>query len=263
MRRLAAGLVFTVLASPTVRADDPPPLEPPLVLPPLTEAPGELPPKLEARPLPGTDHRPMLVIPGVNTPRANSRLRSTPTAPVPPPPGELPPLVGPSESGPANAPAAGRTAPRWAELRDDTRAAPIQLEPASPDGPSARPSTGAKLRDRPPVTAVPPPRRPSGFFGRFLPQPGPGTRGASARENPVKVEPRTNPAADAVLKRRVEKQIREELGPRLRTYEVRVVGSEVVIRAQSVRFWQRNSVRTALKALPALNGYKSTVLVDE
>ena len=77
----------------------------------------------------------------------------------------------------------------------------------------------------------------------------------------MKVEPRTDPAADAALKRRVEKQIGESLGGRLKSFEVRVVGREVSVIARASRFWQKRSVRNALEALPALTGTKSKVEV--
>ncbi|MFO0907568.1 MAG: hypothetical protein U0794_04270 [Isosphaeraceae bacterium] len=77
------------------------------------------------------------------------------------------------------------------------------------------------------------------------------------------VEPRTDPATDAALKRRLERQIRESLGNRVQSYEVRVVGREVIIRARTARFWQRRSVRNTLESLPGLNGYRTTVVVDD
>jgi hypothetical protein len=79
----------------------------------------------------------------------------------------------------------------------------------------------------------------------------------------ITVEPRTDPAADAALKRRLERQIQESLGDRVRSVEVRVVGREVTILAKTTRFWQRRTVRRALETLPGLNGYHATVQVDE
>jgi hypothetical protein len=75
----------------------------------------------------------------------------------------------------------------------------------------------------------------------------------------VTVEPRTDAAADAALKRRVEKQIRESLGTRLRSSEVLVVGRDVTIRARAARFWQKRAVRRALESLPALHGYDARI----
>ena len=78
----------------------------------------------------------------------------------------------------------------------------------------------------------------------------------------MRVEARSDPAADAALKRRIERQIAQTLGNRVRSYEVRVVGRNVTIRAVPVRFWQRRAVRTTLESLPTLSGYKATVLID-
>jgi hypothetical protein len=79
----------------------------------------------------------------------------------------------------------------------------------------------------------------------------------------VTVEPRSDPAADAALKRRIEHQVRDSVGTRLRFYEVRVVDREVTIRAKPARFWQRRAVRHALESLPVLSGYRSRVeMVD-
>jgi hypothetical protein len=79
----------------------------------------------------------------------------------------------------------------------------------------------------------------------------------------VAVEPRTDPAADAALKRRIEKQAREAVGGKVGSIDVRVVGREVTILAHGARFWQKRAVRSTLEALPGLSGYKAVVeLVD-
>jgi hypothetical protein len=75
----------------------------------------------------------------------------------------------------------------------------------------------------------------------------------------VTVEPRSDPAADAALQRRIERQIRLSLGDRVRAYEVRVVDRNIVIRARATRFWQKRSVRHALETLPGLDGYHARV----
>jgi hypothetical protein len=90
-----------------------------------------------------------------------------------------------------------------------------------------------------------------------------GRFGADRRDG-ISVEPRSgDPTADAALKRRVERQIREAVGDRVRSYDVRVDGRDVTIWARTNRFWQRRGVRHALETLPALNGLKATVRVDE
>jgi hypothetical protein len=86
---------------------------------------------------------------------------------------------------------------------------------------------------------------------------------ASEPRNSVTVEPRSDPAADAALKRRIERQIRDSVGGRIRSYEVRVINRDVLIRAKAARFWQRRGVRHSLESLPALSGFHSRVeMVD-
>jgi hypothetical protein len=84
-----------------------------------------------------------------------------------------------------------------------------------------------------------------------------------AEHSGITVEPSTDPAAEAALKRRLERQIREALGDRVHEVEVRVVGRDVSIRARATRFWQRRTVRRALESLPGLAGYRSSVEILE
>ena len=80
----------------------------------------------------------------------------------------------------------------------------------------------------------PSPSRPSTtVFGRFL---GPKGLGADAADpgSSISVEPRSDPAAEAAVKRRIEKQVEQTLGDRVRSVEVRVSGRTVVFRAQAV-----------------------------
>ena len=117
---------------------------------------------------------------------------------------------------------------------------------ASTRGPSARPARASLLR------AIRPP------FGvhrsRF---------DDDARRGPGEPKPKSDPAADAELKRRIERQVREALGDRVRSVEVRVVGRNVAIRAEASRFWQRRSVRRTLESLPGLAGYRTTIDVGD
>src|SRR5262245_7088878 len=111
MRRMAAGLVFLGLGAGLWEAratEDPPPLAPPVVTPPLREAPSDLPPVIEARP--SQDRGAVLVVPGITTPRPGATNRR-PVAPgrANTPAGVssdgLPPIVGPAEMlGPTQAP---------------------------------------------------------------------------------------------------------------------------------------------------------------
>jgi hypothetical protein len=92
------------------------------------------------------------------------------------------------------------------------------------------------------------------MFGRWL---GPRER----QRGSVIVEPRSDPASDAALKRRLERQIQETLGNRIRNAEVRVMGREVFIRAQTSRFWYHRNVKKSLESLPNLSGYHVQVEV--
>jgi hypothetical protein len=105
-------------------------------------------------------------------------------------------------------------------------------------------------------------RRPPSILGRFLPAPFAGGRDEGDRST-ITIEPSTDPAAEAALKRRIERQIHESLGDRVRDVEVRVVGRDVTIRARATRFWQRRTVRRTLETLPGLAGYRPTVEILE
>jgi hypothetical protein len=65
------------------------------------------------------------------------------------------------------------------------------------------------------------------------------------------------------VKRRIEHQIRETLGDRVRSVEVRVTGRNVLIVAQPSRFWLRRTVRRSLESLPALQGYRTRIELAE
>jgi hypothetical protein len=108
-----------------------------------------------------------------------------------------------------------------------------------------------KLKDKPL-----PPRPRMNLFSRFSPRP-PGSEG----ETLIKTEPRPDPAADAAIKRRIEKAARETVGDRARAIEVKVVGRSITIQATGVNFFQKRTVRRSLETMPGLSGYRSTVEV--
>ena len=303
MRRFALGLTWGVLAVcpiavSALAGDGPPPLTRPVLTPPVAEPPAELPPPTEAKPIPDNrpieakpipDNRPILVIPGVTTPRPGTRSRvdarpvmPAPTPTITPPPDHTQPstAVVPPLLGPAGMPRNSTSPPRIPESRGtsgrtnppltlESVPAPLDDRERRTDKPGAasagpRPLDDDSL-DPPPSRSVPPPspaRRQSGLFGRMIP-PMAGERNMAENRDRVRVEPRSDPATDAALKRRIERQITESLGSRVRAYEVRVVGRDVVIRARPARFWQRRAVRTTLESLPAISGYKATILVDD
>ena len=68
-----------------------------------------------------------------------------------------------------------------------------------------------------------------------------------------------SPVPSSSPRRRIERQIRETLGDRVRDVEVRITGRNAVIVAQPSRFWLRRSVRRSLEALPALEGYRARI----
>jgi hypothetical protein len=190
----------------------------------------------------------MLVIPGVNAP-GRVRARSVP----------LPPLE----------PAEGATASESPVLQAPTQ--PRVAQPSSPPAtvplaPLARPgaipaSPVAPTAPRPRATA-PEAARPTNRLGRYLAAPFSTGRGP-VDNSAITVEPSTDPAAEAALKRRIERQIRDMVGERAREVEVRVVGRDVTIRAHGVRFWQRRSVRRTLESLPVLAGYRPSIEIVE
>jgi hypothetical protein len=114
-----------------------------------------------------------------------------------------------------------------------------------------------KLRDLPSSL---PARRP-GFFGGRVPNPFAPRGMTDDTDSAIRAEPRTDPAADAALKRRIEKQALAAVGDRVRGLDVSVVGRSITIRARGVKFLQRRNVRRALEGLPGLSGYRSVVEV--
>jgi hypothetical protein len=75
----------------------------------------------------------------------------------------------------------------------------------------------------------------------------------------ITVEPRSDPTAEAAIRSRVQKQIQQAVGDRVRSVEVRVSGRNVLIRAQAARFWQRRSVRRSLETMAMPSGYRARV----
>ena len=72
-----------------------------------------------------------------------------------------------------------------------------------------------------------------------------------------------DPANDAAAKRRIEKQIRDALGDKLRSVEIRVTGRNVLVVARPNRFWQKRGIRRTLEALPVLDGYRARIDVAD
>ena len=275
--RAACGFCGLFFSLSTVLAQDTgPPLSPPALVPPETQpAPTPvspaLPPKPPATRSPVAENRSLLVIPGVTAP---TRTR--------PGPSQSRPKTSTANAG-SPAPAA-MVAPRSAQARTQGPAdgleppsrveIPLTLEPITDDAaePSPRRAQGsgpAALRDTrrnpsrpltqsPGTTGTNASRTSPPLLGRF--------RGSlnSTGANPgsgssITVEPRSDPAAEAAIRSRVQKQIQQAIGDRVRSVEVRVSGRNVLIRAQAVRFWQRRGVRRSLETLAMPSGYRARV----
>ena len=82
------------------------------------------------------------------------------------------------------------------------------------------------------------------MFGGFWPN---GLERRARRPRSSITVGRSDPAADAAVKRRIEKQVQQAVGDRVRSVEIRVSGRSVVIRTQAARFWQRRASAAAWK----------------
>ena len=289
-----SGLLFC--AGLAVAQDQTPPLAPPALDPPPTgpasvtprprsasgssSSPASIPTTKPAQAAPA-ESRPLLIIPGV-------------TAPVPSRPGtrpNRPRSVAGTGSADSTAPAAPSTSrassspltelPAAGRDPSMTGRAPIPLTLESiPDEPPAELGSERLPADRPAAPRPPrassprplsesepsapaasrpaPPRSSSTMFGRLLGPTGSSDEPAGPRSS-ITVEPRSDPAADAAVKRRIEKQVQQAVGDRVRSVEIRVSGRSVVIRAQAARFWQRRGVRRSLETMPLPSGYRARV----
>ena len=269
-----ASILVLACGSTWARSDDAPPLlEPPggVGLAPAAPAPIPGPPPVVSTPppVPPRDDRGVLALPGINAPSSRS-LRATPRVDVVLPP----PSLAPSADGglpSLELPSERRLNPDPATLRplpsDRFRTRVIESSPSIESRPGSlrRPIAD----DLPPLDGlgdietddpVPPPPRRGGLFGRLLPR---GGILPPASDSVIKAEPRTDPAADAAIKRRIERQARDTIGDRARSIDVRVVGRDITIKAHGTRLFQRRTVRHLLEGLPALSGYRSVVEVND
>jgi hypothetical protein len=226
-------------------------------------APGELPPVLEASPLRNVG--PVLAVPGMAVPgmAVPGGLPRTPRG-ARGPANELPPLVGPAEAFGANPGMPGWSGSPGSLPNTGAPSNTIRTTPSPTDTLDSLPSSTVGLDTPPrstrPRTPNPPqaPQRPR-LFGRWQPPAFLRARPTPSVDDVIAVEPRSDPAADAALKRRLEVQIRNAVGSRVRSFEVRVLDREVVIEAHGTRFWNRRSVKHTLETLPGLTGYHTTV----
>lgn len=276
----------------------PPPLTPPIELPPeparstqSVEPPALVAP-LEPMDLESQDNRPLLVVPGLPTPRARTSTgvrmlpNLEPIADEPPVP-EIsgpPPLVGPADLG-------GRVEVRGSGQPRFLPAFPEEPTPPPLDGDlGGRPRlrlesvpTGSRLldaekdalkrpdtagRERPATSPQPERRR---LFG-FIPLLGPlGRPPENPPPPPAATTPTSEPRggadrldetdAEEALEKRLDRQIRNLLGNRIRSLDVRVTGRTVDVEARPSRFWYKRSVKKTLETLPALAGYRTRINV--
>ena len=257
MRRLSAALssLILVLAFGLTAGgdDDAPPLTAPLDVPVPAPEPAAKPAEPKAEPPP----RPLLVVPGLARPKRAVAPVVAPTIPRLEPIDDVdaPPVI----ESPAPRPEHRTTA----SAADSTPG--LSLETVPPEElegrtlPGTTPGTRRGDPDEPskPSAGTPPPRR--RFFGGRLAPPAASTGRSPRERDPIRVEQRSDPAADAALKRRVERTIRESLGERVRSVDVLVVDREITIRARADRFWNRRAVRRQLENLPGLGGYRARV----
>jgi hypothetical protein len=86
---------------------------------------------------------------------------------------------------------------------------------------------------------------------------------SNASERKPDRDPRPGPETDAAVKRKIEKEIRDSLGDRVRSVEVRVSGRNVLVVAKATRFWQKRPVRRSLETLPILTGYRARIELED
>jgi hypothetical protein len=262
-------------------AQDAPPLEPPATDPPQPAVSAPKPvsvPPASAR----SEVRPLLVIPGVTAPAQRGGL--APKSKTAQPSGAAIPSDRGSPARPLSGSRVESVPAPTSRSKIPLTLEPIDDEPAvSPKNPMSSTSRGSLdwppgvplAHERPPDAT--PSDRPSaprsapsrglGLFGRFL---APTTSNPPKTEsrNPqsttrVNVDPRPDPTADAATKQKLEREIRDSLGDRLRSVEVRVSGRNVLIVARASRFWQKRTVRRSLETLPGLTGLRARVDIIE
>jgi hypothetical protein len=184
------------------------------------------------------------------TPSGSIGIPSVDALPNLSPPDSIPMTIEPllDDESPKRAPA------RPPGPRPIPRRAPGTSTPDPPDGDKER------------STPKPAPRLAPGLLGRlFGPPPPPSperTRGSASRGD-SRPDPESETRAEVVAKRRIERQIRETLGDRVRYFEVRITGRNAVIVAQPSRFWLRRSVRRSLETLPSLEGYRARIEIKD
>ena len=268
--------------------------------PPFTTSPAA---PANSRSSPGSQVRPLLVIPGVTGPSNSPGVTSKRAIPQPPRLPNTSAIDRRENSSVLSAPPQGRSPfredqgqpnarpgqdlldepiPMSIEPLDDLRGSGADTKSSTRPGSTLDRSRGASSRippasgsggsteDRPPGSARPrpSPRLVPGMLGRFFQPPPAQNRNraepkTSAEKARAKPETDSEPVTDASVKRKIEKQIRETLGDRVRSVEVRVSGRNVLIVARTTRFWQKRNVRRSLETLPVLQGYHARINLED
>jgi hypothetical protein len=253
-------LALPGVTAPTNRSPRPAPAQVAPILPPPSLAPGAdgglAPLEMPALRRPSAESPAPELMPLPSERFRGRVIESTPAGEGLLPPIELPPITPPAGTRSSTAPPVGsmrRPADRIVIDEFDG------LEPKEMKGlDKDKDKDKSKDRDNPPQA---PTRRPSLFGSRLNPFAPRGGMGGSDSE--VRAEARSDPAADAAIKRRVERQAREVVGDRARGLDVKVVGRSITIQAHGVKLLQRRAVRRSLETMPGLSGYRSTVeIVD-
>jgi hypothetical protein len=155
-----------------------------------------------------------------------------------------------------------RVSPSPNTVRERSPGASARPPKASRSGNSADDKPAANNRSRPTPRLLP------GMLGRFFQPPPAASRNrvepkGSGERARSESEAQTEPDTDASVQRKIEKQIREALGDRVRAVEVRVSGRNVLIVGQATRFWQKRMVRRTLETLPVLQGYRARIDLED
>jgi hypothetical protein len=283
-RPVIMGSLWVVLGSAGLAlAQDAPPLEPPAADSPQPTTSTPKPASVTPGPA-RSEVRPLLVIPGVTAP--TERGGPAPKAKTAPPSGAAnPPGRGP-QSRPVTGPRVESVAEPSSRSRIPLTLEPIEDEPAVkqkrknptasasrdtidwPPGvprPDERPpvASPSELQPETPITPRSAPPRPTSFFGRLFGL-APTNAPRSPSQNPqtksrVDADTRPDATTDTATRRKIENEIKDTLGDRLRSVEVRVSGRNVLIVARASRFWQKRSVRQSLETLPGLAGFRARV----
>lgn len=241
---VVAALGAIVLGTGFVDAQEPPALEPPLDVAVEVEAPSGTPPVPPAVERPRPDDpppdRPFLVIPGVTAPPSR-RTAQKPAADAASPALDAPvvePDVQLRLEPIADDPAPGKAA----------RARAARLGPdVDREAGAAEPAKGAAVAED----------RGASPLGRLL-----GGGAIKGNRDALSVESTGDPAVEAAVKRRVERQVAEAVGNRVSDVKVRVSGRGVTIHARATRVWYRWWARRTLEALSMPAGYRGKVVLD-